>query len=122
MVYDMIKTAYDGTDIVIKKVTSVRTIADALQQSEMYGNLLSEINKAVKLYFTFPVTSATAERSFSSLRKIKTFLRSTMTPCRLNNLFILYIHTAKTDDLDLLTIARDFVSVNSRRLNYFGSF
>ena len=122
MLYDMIKTAYDGTDIAIKKVTNVRTIADALQQNEIYGNILSEINKAVKLYFTFPVTSATAERSFSSLRKIKTFLRSTMTPCRLNNLFILYIHTAKTDDLDLLTIARDFVSVNSRRLNYFGSF
>ena len=122
MLYDMITTAYDGTDIAIKKVTNVRTIADVLQQSEIYGNFLSEINKAVKLYFTFPVTSATAERSFSSLRKIKTFLRSTMTPCRLNNLFILYIHTAKTDDLDLLTIARHFVSVNSRRLNYFGSF
>ena len=76
-----------------------------LGQLLMYCNKvksMSEINKAVKLYFTFPVTSATVERSFSSLRKIKTFLRSTMTPCRLNYLFILYIHTAKTDDLDLL--------------------
>ena len=32
MVYDMIKTAYDDIDIAIKKVTNVRTIADALQQ------------------------------------------------------------------------------------------
>jgi len=36
-----------------------------------------------------------------------------MTPCRLNNLFLLYVHTSKTDELDLVTIARTFVSVNS---------
>ena len=36
MVYDMIKTTYDGTDIAIKKVTDVRTIYVALQQSEIY--------------------------------------------------------------------------------------
>ena len=122
MVHDMIKTAYDGTNITIRHVTNIRTIADALQQSEMYTNLLSEVNKAVRMYFTFPVTSATAERSFSSLRRIKTFLRNTMTPCRLNNLFMLYIHIARTDDLDLVTLARNFVSRNSCRLSYFGNF
>ena len=41
-------------------------------------------------YFTYPVTSATAKRSFSSLRRIKMYLRSTMTNCKLNNLFLLY--------------------------------
>ena len=39
MVHDMIKTAYDGTNITIRHVTNIRTIADALQQSEMYTNL-----------------------------------------------------------------------------------
>ena len=73
MVYDMIKTACDGTDIAIKKVTKVRTIADALQQSEICENLLSEMNKSVKLYFIFPITSATAERSFHRLGKSKHF-------------------------------------------------
>ena len=33
---------------------------------------------------------------------------------------ILYIHTEKTDELDLKVIAKEFVSVNQRRLNYFG--
>ena len=78
MVYDMIKTAYDGTSITIRHVTNIITITDSLQQVEMYTNLLSEVNKAVRMYYTFPVTSATAEMSFSSLR-IKTFLRNTMT-------------------------------------------
>ena len=82
--------------------------------------MLSEVDKLLKIYFTFPVTSATAERAFSSLRRIKTFLRSTMTQCRLNNLFLLYVHTDMTDMLDLTHIAKEFVSINSRRINYFG--
>ena len=43
-----------------------------------------------------------------------------MTQCRLNNLFLLYVHTGVTDMLDLTHIAKEFVSVNSRRINYFG--
>ena len=43
-----------------------------------------------------------------------------MTHCRLNNLFLLYVHTNIVDKLDLSCIAKDFASVNSRRINYFG--
>ena len=121
MLPDMIKTAFSN-DVSVKKVTNVRTIADAMEQSEIYKGMLSEINKVLILYFTFPVTSATAERSFSSLRRIKTYLRNTMSHCRLNNLFMLYVHSCKTDALDLVAIAKEFVSVNSRRARYFGKF
>ena len=106
----------------IKKVTNVRTIAEAMNKSTIYKGMLGEVDKLLKLYFTFPVTTATAERSFSSLRRIKTFLRSTMTHCRLNNLFWLYIHTSRTDLQDLSAIAKEFVSVNSWRLHYFGKW
>ena len=84
--------------------------------------MLREIDKALKIYFTLPVTSSTAERSFSSLRRLKTFIRSTMTQSRLNNLLLLYIHPAETNDLDLNNIAKQFAHVNSRRCNYFGKF
>ena len=117
MIPDMIKTAFDGC---IKKVTTVRTLTDAMNKSEIYKGMLSEVDKLLKLFLTLPVTSATAERAFSSLRCIKTFLRSTMTQCHLNNLFLLYVHTGVTDMLDLTHIAKEFVSVNSRRINYFG--
>ena len=121
MLPDMIKTAF-ANNISIKKVTNVRTIADAMHQSEIYSGMLSEIDKVLKIYFTFPVTSATAERSFSSLRGVKTYLRNSMSHCRLNNLFMLYVHSSKTDTLDLVTVAKQFVSVNSRRARYFGKF
>ena len=100
MLPDMMKTACEGR---IKRITNVRTIASSMEQSAIYKGMLSEIDKLLKIYFTFPVTSATAERSFSALHRVKTFLRTTMTRSRLNNLFLLYIHTctAKTDGLDL---------------------
>ena len=117
LIPDMIKTATDGT---INKVTHIRTIADIIQRSSIYQGKLSEVFKPLKLFFTFPVTTATAKRSFSSLRRLKTFPRSQATDCRLNNLFLLYVHTSRTDELDLKEIAKEFVCVNSRRMNYFG--
>ena len=103
-------------------MTSVRTIVGAMAESDIYKGMLPEIDRLLKLYLTFPVTTATAERSFSSLRRVKTYLRSTMTSCRLNNLFLLYIHQDRTDSLDLYEIAKDFISVNNRRRKYFGNF
>ena len=118
MVSDLIKNAFDSSPI--KHVTSIRTIADAMNTSDIYKKMLEQIHIVLKIYFTIPVTTATAERSFSSLRRLKTYLRSTMTQHRLNNLFLLYVHQEKTDKLDLKFIAKEFCSVNQRRVNYFG--
>ena len=119
MLPDTISTAFTGT---VKMVTNVRTIADALNQSNIVKGMLNEVDKLLQVYFTFPVTSATAERSFSSLHRIKTYLRSSMSAQRLNNLFILYVHKTLTDSLDLQLVAKEFVSANTRRMNYFGHF
>lgn len=107
-------------EIRVTSVTNVRTISDAMNTSCIYKTMLNEVDKLLKLYYTFPVTTATSERSFSSLRRLKTFLRGTMSDCRLNNLFLLYVHKSVT--LNLTCIAKDFVSVNSRRMKYFGKF
>ena len=93
-----------------------------MDKSNIYKNMLSEIDKLLKVHFTIPITSATAECRFSSLRRLKTFLCITMTQCRLNNLVLLYIHTCLTDGIDLTSVAKQLVLVNSRRSNYFGHF
>ena len=82
--------------IPIKQVTNVRMIADAIEKSDVFKGLL-------RIYFTYPVTSTTAKRSFSSLRRIKMYLRSTMTNCKLNNLFLLYIRNDRTEMIFLPT-------------------
>ena len=43
-----------------------------------------------------------------------------MTHSRLNNLFLLYMHVASTDNLDLQAVAQEFVGVNSRIMQFFG--
>ena len=45
-----------------------------------------------------------------------------MTQQHLNNLFMLYVHTAQTDSLDLVSVAKEVMSANSSPLNYFGKF
>ena len=121
MLPDSIKTAFSGSSSV-NTVTSIRTIVEALNQSEVVKGMLSEVDKVLKAYLSFPVTSATAERAFSSLRRIKTFLRSSMTQQHLNNLFLPFFFKKEVQSLNLLSVANKFATSSSRRLNYFGHF
>ena len=70
-----------------------------------------------------PVTSATAERSFSTLRRVKTYLRSTMTQKRLNSVLVLHAHQDYTDSINMRHVASDFVALNDNRKSaVFGTF
>ena len=57
---------------------------------------------ALKLLGTLPITTCECEQSFSSLRIVKTWDRSTMTNARLNGLALLFIH--REIDLDVSEI------------------
>ncbi|KYQ52445.1 Zinc finger MYM-type protein 1 [Trachymyrmex zeteki] len=63
--------------------------------------MISEYSKLIRILLTIPATSCTAERSFSTIRRMKTYLRSTMGQSRLNSLAILHIHCDTTETLDL---------------------
>ena len=121
MLPDAIKcTPLDG--IYIREVTRVQTICDIFNQQSSIKALLSEVHKLVLIYLTIPVTTATAERSFSALKRIKTYLRNSMTQQRLNHCFILHVHRQRTDSLDLKVIAQEFVQRNERRQTFFGKY
>lgn len=76
----------------------------------------------LKLLLVLPATNATSERSFSALRRVKTFLRTTMSQKRLNSLMVLHVHKEHTDTLDLEKVAQEFISGREGRLRVFGSF
>lgn len=84
--------------------------------------LFSEIGTLLKLLLVMPATNAVSERSFSALRRIKSYLRSTMTQDRLNHLMVLHIHRDLTDSLDLKACANAFVDKDPHRLAVFGKF
>lgn len=59
-------------------------------------NLFPNVRAVLSLLLTLPVGSVTCERSFSALRRLKTWLRSSMTEERLNGLALLHIHQGET--------------------------
>ena len=81
MMPDLIRTRNQlPTNLVpIKKVTNVRTICDVMNDVSVSKDMLSQVHRLLKIFYTIPVTSSTAERTFSALRRLKTFLRSTVT-------------------------------------------
>jgi hypothetical protein len=62
-----------------------------------------------------PVTVASAERSFSKLKLLKNYMRSTMSQERLNGLATLSIEKQFLDEIDINTIINEFASSNVRR-------
>ena len=55
-------------------------------------NLVHEKVKLLQIFATLPVTSCEPERSFSTLKRIKTYHRNTTGQLRLNGLASLNIH------------------------------
>ena len=84
--------------------------------------LLSEVIKMVKLLLVMPATNAISERSFSSLKRVKTHLRGTMKDNRLKHLMTLHVHKDKTDEMKLIDIGNIFISGKEERKNIFGEF
>ena len=84
------------------------------------SRIYSEVEKLTTLLLVVPASSATAERSFSCLRRMKAYLRATMGQERLNNLLVMNIHQDISDNLDLKKVASDFVTLNDYRRTVFG--
>jgi len=90
--------------------------SNALQLlSECNGIFYSNIKKMLEILGTLLVSTATAERTFSSLRRIKTYLRSTTSEIRLLGLALLSIHNDIPVNPD--EVVSKFASV-SRRMNF----
>lgn len=73
---------------------------------------------ALRVLLTTPVTVASAERSFSKLKLIKTYLRSTMSQERLNSLAILSIENDEARKIDFKEILTTFARAKTRRMPF----
>ncbi|KAL4153204.1 hypothetical protein QTP88_001037 [Uroleucon formosanum] len=73
-----------------KKISTAVHLLKFIIENQLLDTF-SETSKLLKIVITIPMTSAEAERSFSTLKRIKTFLRSTMSEDRLSALSMLSI-------------------------------
>ncbi len=75
-----------GTEIAARPRNSLEAI------DKCTPGLFPNILKLLQIFAILPVSAATAERSFSTLRRLKTYLRSTTGEKRLNGLALMCIH------------------------------
>ena len=136
-------TAFYGSDLKVDELTTqlcifatkfaseqqtsqMATLGDVFKfmQSLTVGQctFFSEVCKVIRLLLVLPATNAVSERSFSTMRRIKSYLRNTMGQARLNHLMLLNIHKEQLDDLDLKIIANEFVRGSEHRQRIFGTF
>ena len=68
----------------------------------------------LQILITIPISSASCERSISTLRNLKTYLKSTMVQDRLNGLALMHAH--REMELDLEQIIDLFANLHPRRM------
>lgn len=86
-------------------------------------NLFGEVLKLIKLLLVCPASAASAERSFSGLRRLKTWLRASISQERLTHLAILHAHQLYVDEHAaevLRAVSQEFISKTEERESTFG--
>ena len=84
--------------------------------SRMSASIFPNLHVIVVLLCVFPVTSCSAERSVSTLRRVKTYLRSTTGETRLSYLCLVSIFSDLPIDLE--EIIDLFAAEKSRKMNF----
>ena len=90
-----------------------KTISECLEASN--ATFIPGIDALLRIFATIPASVAEAERSFSALKLLKTYLRSTMTEERVSALALAYIHSDMKIDSDVI-ISK--FAVRNRRLKF----
>lgn len=82
---------------------------------ELYPNVWI----AFRILVTIPVSVASGERSFSKLKLIKSYLRSTISQTRFINLATLSIENEIVENLDFADLVREFANKKARKVKFF---
>ena len=99
---------------------------DISTPSEMLNHIYKEdivdvypnLSIALRLLLTLRVTVASGERSFSKLKLIKTYLRTTMTQERLSSLAVLSIEQEIRKSLDMKDVIAKFADAKARKIKF----
>ena len=82
---------------------------------EVYKLAFQEVYRLLNIALVLPVTSAACERSFSALKLIKSYLRSTMCDSRLSSLAILSIESRRSQSINFDSFVDEFDAKHNNR-------
>lgn len=115
----MQNTSIGGKD---SKQFTAKELATVLTDNVTIRGLFSETLKVVSVLLVVPASAANAERSFSMLRRLKTWLRCTMSQARLTHLAILHCHQDRLQRIVIDSICHEFVMKTPERMAVFGIY
>lgn len=105
-----------------QNLTCFHEIHTAVKRLETHErSAICNVITIVNLLHVNPCSSASGERTFSTARRVKTWLRSNMNQGRFNSVAILNHHKKRTDKINIIDIANSFVC-NDNRKRHFGRF
>ena len=79
MLPELVYTVNEQCHLGIKKATLISTICEVFNFGHHTKAMLNKVHRLLRIYLTVPMTTATAKRTFSTLRCLKNHLHSTMT-------------------------------------------
>ena len=79
------------------------------------GDMFPSLKKIVQVALTIPVTSCSCERSFSVLRRLKTWLRGRMGDDRLDDMAVLAIERSTYSSCTTCALVSAFLTKRPRR-------
>ncbi|KAL4149652.1 hypothetical protein QTP88_003544 [Uroleucon formosanum] len=114
----------DGNELyhelqIFKSLLEINTTAlQSLSILKKLNGSFPNITVALRIMLTIPITSASAERSFSKLKLIKNYLRSTMSQTRLTGLSTISIEKDIAETINYDTFINDFANEKSRKKSF----
>jgi len=85
-------------------------------QKNNLGNSVPNIVIMLRIFITVAASVATCEKSFSKLKLIKNYLRSSMSTLRLRNLAIPSIEQQLTVEINFVIAVEEFANKKARKV------
>ena len=104
-------------------INNVKELVEFVQSlSAATKSFVPQVIVLAKILLVMPATNAVSERSFSAIKRVKTYLRSTTSYCRLNHLMVFHVHKDRKDSLNMIEVANAFVERNDSQHPISGVF
>ncbi|XP_025405165.1 zinc finger MYM-type protein 1-like [Sipha flava] len=99
------------------KNMTIHDLADTIVKEEL-TSIFPDVFIGIIIFLTIPVTSVSAERSFSKLKLIKNYLRNSIGQERLSSIALLNIERQQTNDINIENIIDNFANKKARKMNF----
>ena len=108
------------TNVKVTEVTRAATLCDVFNALAAAKKVNPQTHKLLMLYHTMPLSTASCERSFSVMRRVKTWVRSRTGQNHLNNVMFAHLYKNAMDQINFDSVVNDFINHNDTRKKYFG--